>query len=139
MALKNLQLNSPCDLFAIRFLYFFLLPFLLPTASIVADGANCRPLENSRANSQVVHLCICAPVHASASAVVHTLPSAVVGILLRTPRKLHLVRTSFHLSAACRTSRLLHCTHSQLTQLLFQTLRATEMFQQPQYFFFVFF
>lgn len=56
MALKKyIQPNSPCDLFAIRFVLFA--PFLLPTASVAAAAANYRPLE--KLAKQTVWLCTC--------------------------------------------------------------------------------
>lgn len=136
MALKKyIQPNSPCDLFAIRFVLFA--PFLLPTASVADAAANYCPLEKlAKQKGLVVHLCICAPT------IVHTVPSPVAGILPRTPGKLHPVRTSFHLSATCRASRRL--THSslrtsELTQLLFhhymaQKCSSSPVFEKPFHF-----
>lgn len=145
MALRNIQPNSPCDLFAIRFVWGgFLPPFLLPTAPIVAAGANYCPLEkwqNKQSACALVYLCtsvqkcIHSFVHASQSSGPGDSPED-------SPGKLHLLRASFHLSCSLqRTSR--HLTHSssprtlpQPTRLLFRHYVQQKCSGSPVVFFF---
>lgn len=105
VALQKILPNSPCDLFAIRFVCFFYSHFFSQQQQpITAPWTIAK---------QTIWLCTCVFVHQCVEVHPHScahFPVRWPGFSRGLPENYTFVRTSFHLSAACRTSR--HLTHS---------------------------